>query len=284
MTRGYLLQERGYIVAEQVLDGGVTQMAKKLLEKTRRLNRILLNAGSEPVAFQDVSNIMNEILHANVYVVSRKGKILGYSLLQDFQCSQLEKQILEDLQLPDDFNRTLLAIKETDANIVDDEKYTLDSEKGLSSGRNMTIVPINGGGERLGTLVFCRFYVPFTDEDLILAEYSATVVGMEIMRSKAEEIEEEARKKMVVQLAVGTLSFSELKAVNCIMEELEGDEGLLVASKIADKVGITRSVIVNALRKLESAGAIESRSLGMKGTYIRILNDRLLEELENLNN
>ena len=39
---------------------------------------------------------------------------------------------------------------------------------------------------------------------------------------------------------------------------------MLVASKVADKVGITRSVIVNALRKFESAGIIESRSLGLK--------------------
>ena len=42
-------------------------------------------------------------------------------------------------------------------------------------------------------------------------------------------------------------------------EELDGEEGLLVASKIADQLGITRSVIVNALRKFESAGVIESR-------------------------
>ena len=47
-------------------------------------------------------------------------------------------------------------------------------------------------------------------------------------------------------------------------------------------MGITRSVIVNALRKLESAGVVEVRSLGMKGTYIRILNDYLLEELERI--
>ena len=60
----------------------------------------------------------------------------------------------------------------------------------------------------------------------------------------------------------------------------EGNEGLLVASRIADRVGITRSVIVNALRKFESAGVIESRSLGMKGTHIKILNDKLIPELE----
>ena len=74
------------------------------------------------------------------------------------------------------------------------------------------------------------------------------------------------------------VSYSE--AVQQIFTELKGMEGLLVASKIADRSGITRSVIVNALRKLESAGVIESRSLGMKGTHIRILNDKFIEEME----
>ncbi len=67
--------------------------------------------------------------------------------------------------------------------------------------------------------------------------------------------------------------FSELEAIIHIFDELDGAEGILVASKIADRVGITRSVIVNALRKFESAGVIESRSSGMKGTYIKVIND-----------
>ena len=67
-----------------------------------------------------------------------------------------------------------------------------------------------------------------------------------------------------------------------IFDELDGDEGILVASKIADRVGITRSVIVNALRKFESAGVIESRSSGMKGTYIKVLNDVVFDELKTL--
>ena len=67
-----------------------------------------------------------------------------------------------------------------------------------------------------------------------------------------------------------------------IFDELDGNEGILVASRIADRVGITRSVIVNALRKFESAGVIESRSSGMKGTYIKVLNDAVFEELDNL--
>lgn len=39
-------------------------------------------------------------------------------------------------------------------------------------------------------------------------------------------------------------------------------------------------VIVNALRKLESAGVIESRSLGMKGTFIKVKKEKFLDELE----
>jgi transcriptional pleiotropic repressor len=73
-----------------------------------------------------------------------------------------------------------------------------------------------------------------------------------------------------------------MEAVVHIFEELNGMEGILVASKIADRVGITRSVIVNALRKFESAGVIESRSSGMKGTYIKVVNDVVFDELEKI--
>ena len=90
------------------------------------------------------------------------------------------------------------------------------------------------------------------------------------------------RKVNIVRSAISTLSFSELEAIQHIFDELEGNEGILVASKIADRVGITRSVIVNALRKFESAGVIESRSSGMKGTYIKVINDVVFGELRKL--
>ena len=67
-----------------------------------------------------------------------------------------------------------------------------------------------------------------------------------------------------------------------VLDNLNDFEGMIVTSKVAEEVGITRSVLVNGLRKLESAGLIESRSLGMKGTYVRILNDLLPEELDKL--
>ena len=69
-----------------------------------------------------------------------------------------------------------------------------------------------------------------------------------------------------------TLSHSEKDALDRILREMMEDEGTIVASKIAAKYGLTNSVIVSALKKLESAGILETKSLGMKGTYIKILN------------
>ena len=144
------------------------------------------------------------------------------------------------------------------------------------------ITPIDIAGERLGTLFIYRYGRTFEIDDIILSEYGTTVVGLEMMRSVNEENAEEARKVQIVRSAISTLSFSELEAIRHIFDELDGNEGILVASKIADRVGITRSVIVNALRKFESAGVIESRSSGMKGTYIKVLNDVVFDELKKI--
>ena len=153
-------------------------------------------------------------------------------------------------------------------------KYDYDTSDKLH-----TIIPVLGGGTRWGTLIVTRYSPAFNDEDLVLGEYGATVIGLEIQRRKSIEEEEEERQIAMVQMAIGTLSYSEIEAVQQIFAELDGEEGLLVASKIADRSGITRSVIVNALRKLESAGVIESRSLGMKGTRIKIINAKFKDEL-----
>jgi len=253
-------------------------MRESLLSKTRKLNKILQDSGNNPVSFNDLSVTLGEILGSEVYITSRKGKILGMSVSKDDIF--LETIVEEDgSRLTEVYNDKLLKIRNTKENLTKDSaEDLLDLYK--EKNATMTIIPIHSAKERLGTLVLNREDNLFTEDDLILCEYSATIVGMEIIRSKNDELEAEVRKKAIVQIAIGTLSYSELEAIEHILKELDGEEGLLVASKIADRVGITRSVIVNALRKFESAGVIESRSLGMKGTYIRVLNEYLLDELK----
>ncbi|MEH7335600.1 GTP-sensing pleiotropic transcriptional regulator CodY [Neobacillus drentensis] len=254
-----------------------------LLTKTRRINVLLQKAAGKPVNFKEMSEILSEIIESNVYIVSRRGKLLGYSIYQQIENERMKK-MFEDRQFPEEYTNSLFNLQETSSNLDIESQYTAFPVENRDLFREglTTIVPIIGGGERLGTLILARLHEKFHDDDLILAEYGATVVGTEILHEKSQEIEEEARSKAVVQMAISSLSYSELEAIEHIFEELNGHEGLLVASKIADRVGITRSVIVNALRKLESAGVIESRSLGMKGTYIKVLNDKFLVELDKL--
>ena len=177
------------------------------------------------------------------------------------------------------FHERLLGVLSTKENV---NLETLGFEGEDIKKYRAIINPIDIAGERLGTVFMYRSDHPYDIEDIIVSEYGTTVVGLEMMRAVHEENAEEDRKQQVVKSAFNTLSFSELEAIIHIFDELDGEEGILVASKIADRVGITRSVIVNALRKFESAGVIESRSSGMKGTYIKVLNEVIFDELEEI--
>ncbi|MDO7787066.1 GTP-sensing pleiotropic transcriptional regulator CodY [Desulforamulus aquiferis] len=255
-----------------------------LLDRTRTINKLLQKSAGYPVDFGEIAEVLSQNIEANCYIIDRRGRALGYNFMPQFACGIMRDIVEGSKRFPEEYNERLLDINETHANFCQTvNACVFFNEEGCKHMNKVsTVVPIVGAGSRLGTLVLAKFNQSFTDEDLILAEYGATVVAMEILRARAGRMEEEARKKAAVQIALGTLSYSELDAVQHIFEQLEGDEGVLVASKIADRVGITRSVIVNALRKFESAGVIESKSLGMKGTYIRVLNDRLIEELQRL--
>lgn len=254
-------------------------MSVQLLDKTRKIGQLLHNNNSRKVVFSDICIILTDILDSNVLVISRKGKILGASKTEDV--SELDELISNQVGefIDPMLNERFLAILSTKENVnLETLGFTGDEIH-----RYQAIVnPIDIAGQRLGTVFMYRTKRPYEIDDIILSEYGTTVVGLEMMRSQSEESEEENRKMQVVKSALNTLSYSELEAIIHIFDELNGTEGVLVASRIADRVGITRSVIVNALRKFESAGVIQSKSSGMKGTYIKVMNDAVYAQLEEL--
>ena len=254
-------------------------MSVELLDKTRKINKLLHNNNSHKVVFNDICKVLSEILLSNILVISKKGKVLGVSI-----CPGVDEihELIEDKvggYVDKMFNERLLSVLSTKENV---NLATLGFAEENVKKYQAIIAPIDIAGERLGTVFMYRNDRPYDIEDIIVSEYGTTVVGLEMMRAVHEENAEEDRKQQVVKSAFNTLSFSELEAIIHIFDELDGEEGILVASKIADRVGITRSVIVNALRKFESAGVIESRSSGMKGTYIKVLNEVIFDELEEI--
>ncbi len=252
----------------------------RLLDDTRKINAILHRKNSGKVAFNDICDAMRAVLDSNVLVLSKKGKILGmssgtgFSEIGDFAGLKVSSFI--DPRL----NERLVDILSTKESV---NLETLGFSEEINRTYQAIVTPIDIAGRRYGTLVIYRpRNEVYSIEDIILTEYGATVVGLEMVRSVSEESAEEDRRAQGVQAALSTLSASETDAVVHIFDELSGLEGILVASRIADREGITRSVIVNALRKLESAGVIVSKSSGMKGTYIKVTNELIYDEIEEL--
>ncbi|MGT2667637.1 GTP-sensing pleiotropic transcriptional regulator CodY [Streptococcus rifensis] len=255
-----------------------------LLEKTRSISAILKRAEEQlqkELPYNPISKELAEIIDCNACIINSSGEILGYFLKYETNNDRVE-EFFESKQFPESYVRAASKIYDTEANLPVNSELAAYPEESLSDYPNSvtTVVPIHVSGIRFGSLITWRNDEQFHDDDLILIEMASTVVGIQLLNFQREKDEESIRKRTAVNMAVNTLSYSEMKAVSAILQELDGNEGQLTASVIADRIGITRSVIVNALRKLESAGIIESRSLGMKGTYLKVLIPEIFEEIK----
>ena len=237
-------------------------MDRQMLEKTRRLHQLLQKAAGQLIDLNELAPELNHLMEAQVLIIDHKGAVLGQA-----GCGQFEQTLI----LPDEIKEDTLTsgalewidnVSKTELNLCRKgrEGYCL-------------MVPVSGGKGRICATLYIRDEASFGDDEILLAEYGANVAAMQIQRFAEQKLELEARKRTVVQLALEVLSYSELEAVKYIFNEIDGNEVFLVASKLAEEYRLTRSVIVNALRKLESAGVIDARSLGMKGTYIKVLNE-----------
>ena len=49
----------------------------QLLDKTRKIGKLLHNNNSSKVVFNDICKVLCDILNSNVLVISKKGKVLG---------------------------------------------------------------------------------------------------------------------------------------------------------------------------------------------------------------
>ena len=242
-----------------------------LLEKTRDITSILKRSEeklAEELPYNAIAEHLSEIIHCNACIINSEGEVLGYHLRYKLHNDRVE-EFFTSKQFPSEYIKAAAQVYDTQANISADSDLTAIPVESRAEYPNSvtTLAPIHVTGIRFGSL-------------MILVEIASTVVGIQLLNFQREEDEKNIRRRAAVNMAVNTLSYSEMKAVSAILGELNGLEGQLTASVIADRIGITRSVIVNALRKLESAGIIESRSLGMKGTYLKVLIPAIFDEIK----
>ena len=142
----------------------------KLLEKARILNRLMQNG--ERVKYKEVALLLRNLISSNVYVIDVDGKIMGYGLLDEFECDVMRDMVLADQRFPEKYMEFVQETTETNPNISHKEQKCsfLDTKKCMYGEKRTTIVPVNGNGERIATLILARYDSDFNDDDLLLAE------------------------------------------------------------------------------------------------------------------
>ena len=173
-------------------------MSVELLDKTRKINQLLRDNRVSKVAFTDLCRLLGELLESSVYVISNKGKILGINQMPDdtphsffpssegqYMDAKMAKRFLEVLSTKENVNLEFMGFP-----------------REVSEEIQAMIAPVYIAGKRLGTLFLARRTRCYGIEDIILTEYSTTVVGLEMMRSVNEENAEETRKVQIVKSAI----------------------------------------------------------------------------------
>lgn len=250
-----------------------------LLEEIRRLNRTFLqNINGGPTLGKAVS-IIAEITGFSLLVADNKRNVLAGAIAPEKE-DALFSGLIDRGTLTDNSGlKKAVAIDEPQHDYA--LKPAAKNKKAVANEAQqntfLSVIPVDRNGKSLGTIIFNQFDSSLTEEQVIVSEMAAAMISVILLQEVASCEEQDARDKELAEAAFDSLSYSEVEAIREILNNLEENESVIVASKIADDLGITRSVIVNALRKFESAGIIESRSLGMKGTFIRVKNRHALD-------
>ena len=109
-------------------------MSVQLLDKTRKINKLLHNNNSSKVVFNDICAVLTEILDSNVLVVSKKGKILGVS--KSNKVREISELITESVgsHIDNMLNERLLSVLSTKENVnLETLGFSSFNERSISS-------------------------------------------------------------------------------------------------------------------------------------------------------
>ena len=121
----------------------------QLLDKTRKIGKLLHNNNSSKVVFNDICNVLKEILQSNVLVISKKGKILGVGRTDGIETLDELFESKVGVFVDSLLNERFLSVLSTKENV---NLETLGYEGEKAHQYKALLSPIDIAGERLGTL------------------------------------------------------------------------------------------------------------------------------------
>ena len=174
---------------------------KDLLDKTRQVGRALQSRreGTKP-DYSKLAKLLCEFSTANVYIINREGRILGHSWVSEYH-SEAVANFLERGYMPESFVEKMnqhreSILSETDGYLFDDEVASKEAPE-----KHLLYVPIYSAAERRGHC-FRKVLQPLHMKDLIWQNILPILVGIEILHDRTRSIEERARERLVVQMAM----------------------------------------------------------------------------------
>ncbi len=238
---------------------------EKLILSIDKIIKCAEKSYSENDAFESVLDCFNTTFSKHTVFITNK----NFTIIKS-KCEEINS-------LHFDFNKIFSYKFINDVNEISKNKF---SEFYINDFYSI-FLPLIFAGRTLGGL-FIYGKESFSEGCILCAKmialyFSGIVFEMDKVSEKSDEMERDKLRS-----ALGTLSYSEYEAIIGIFENLNGNEGIFIMKKISEKINVTRSIIVNALRKIESAGFIECRSLGMKGTHIKVLSKIFIEEINKI--
>ena len=98
----------------------------QLLEKTRRVGRaVQAKRSGEPLDYFNLSRLLSEFSTANVYIVSKSGRLLGYNWLPEYT-SQALSDSFKDGVMPEEFVMRMNRCRDTE--IHDEDAFLFDDD------------------------------------------------------------------------------------------------------------------------------------------------------------
>lgn len=226
------------------------------------LNNVIPFSKNNAELLNGIANVAQQVTDSNAILTNANGKIMAgwNNVPSNFKTEEDDAWFMKK-----EMFGQLSKVKQAKNNVKLEgfENYT------------SAVLPVQNGGS------LCLFKEgEFSDEEMANAQLCANNMALVMKQEQYENEENEKREAENARVVLESLSFTEIDVVAEVFEYIKDGEGFVVASKIADKNGYARSVTVNALRKLESAGVVQTRSLGVKGTYIKVINNKLCSEIK----
>lgn len=236
----------------------------EMLKKVRELISYYHQCG-ETISFSDIGELAQRILDASVHILNREGGIFDTGSHADI-CGLSDSHVIP--RLIHRFN----SLKETEVIPAEHGQCPFNEGKCTFEHRLHVISPLFYGGQHAGTLIYTKDTDNYDQLDIALAELIAMLAAQTLYTDTLNSEKVIKRQKSQLRQAKQSLSYTEQKAAAAIIHAANAEDGIINVSKISVQEGITRSVVAGAIRKLESAGIIKVRSLGMKGSYVSISN------------